>query len=79
MSFGKCVDQWVKRWPTDLAVTSSSPAGGEIVSLQTGFHCTLYFLQITLLNIEICGNLLLAIDLISVYNIYVNCIKLHDC
>ena len=26
---GAPVAQWVKRWPTDLAVTSSSPARGE--------------------------------------------------
>ena len=36
--------QWVKRWPADLAVPSSSPARGEIfstvneVTLHTTFH-----------------------------------------
>ena len=29
---GAPVAQWVKRWPTDLAVPSSSPARGEIFS-----------------------------------------------
>ena len=29
---GTPIAQWVKRWPTDLAVPSSSPAQGEIVS-----------------------------------------------
>ena len=38
------VAQWVKRWPTDLAVPSSIPTGGEIFStanrvpLHTAFH-----------------------------------------
>ena len=41
---GAPVAQWVKRWPTELAVVSSSPAGGEILStvngvlLHTAFH-----------------------------------------
>ena len=44
--------QWVKRWPTDLAVESSSPAQGEIfstvsgVSLDTAFH---YHLPVVLI------------------------------
>ena len=41
---GAPVAQWVKRWPTDLAIPSSSPARGEIIStvnevpLQAAFH-----------------------------------------
>ena len=41
---GTPVAQWVKRWPTDLVVPSSSPARGEIfptvngVPLHTAFH-----------------------------------------
>ena len=41
---GAPVAEWVKRWPTDLAVPSSSPARGEIFStvngipLHTAFH-----------------------------------------
>ena len=41
---GASVAQWVKRWPTDLAVPSSIPARGEIFStlngvpLHTAFH-----------------------------------------
>ena len=41
---GAPVAQWVKRWPTDLAVPSSIPARGEIFStvngvpLHTAFH-----------------------------------------
>ena len=30
------VAQWVKRWPTDLAVPSSRPAQGEIFSTVNG-------------------------------------------
>ena len=43
-SLGASIAQWVKRWPTDLAVPSSSPASGEIFStinefsLHTAFH-----------------------------------------
>ena len=43
-TLGAPVAQWVKRWPTDLAVVSSSPARGEIIStvdgvpLHTAFH-----------------------------------------
>ena len=33
---GAPVAQWVKRWPTDLAVPSSIPAQGEIFSTVTG-------------------------------------------
>ena len=32
--------QWVKRWPADLAVPSSSPARGEIIT-------TIYKVQLT--------------------------------
>ena len=42
---GAPLTQWVKRWPTDLAVVSSSPARGEIFPtvygvplLHTAFH-----------------------------------------
>ena len=48
---GAPVAQWVKRWPTDLAVPSSIPARGEIFStvdgvpLHTAFH---YHLPIVL-------------------------------
>ena len=41
---GAPVAQWAKRWPADLAVPSSSPARGEILStvnqipLHTAFH-----------------------------------------
>ena len=41
---GAPVAQWVKRWPTDIAVPSWSPARGEIFStidrvpLHTAFH-----------------------------------------
>ena len=41
---GAPVCQWVKHWPTDLAVQGSSPACGEIfatvngVSFHTAFH-----------------------------------------
>ena len=41
---GAPVAQWVKRWPTDLAVPSSMPARGRIFStvngvpLHTAFH-----------------------------------------
>ena len=41
---GASVSQWVKPWPSDLAVMSSSSAGGEILSmvngvpLHTAFH-----------------------------------------
>ena len=41
---GAPVAQWVKRWPTDLAVPSSIPARGKIFStingapLHTAFH-----------------------------------------
>ena len=41
---GASVDQWVKRWPTDLAVLNSIPTRGEIFStvnrvpLHTAFH-----------------------------------------
>ena len=40
---GAPVAQWVKRWPTDLAVVSPSPVRGEIltvdeVPLHTTFH-----------------------------------------
>ena len=38
---GAPVAQWVKHWPTDLAVVSLSPAGGEdLFNLTTGFHST---------------------------------------
>ena len=30
--FGASIAQWVKCWPTDLAVPSSSPSQGEIFS-----------------------------------------------
>ena len=49
---GTLVVQWVKRWPTDLAVSSSSPTGGKIFStvegvpLLTVFH---YYLPIILI------------------------------
>ena len=49
---GAPVAQWVKRWPTDLAVPSSIPARGEIFStvngvpLHTAFH---YHLPIVLI------------------------------
>ena len=33
---GAPVAQWVKRWPPDLAVPSSSPARGEIFSTING-------------------------------------------
>ena len=33
---GAPVAQWVKRWPTDLAVPSSIPARGEIFSTVNG-------------------------------------------
>ena len=33
---GSPVAQWVKCWPTDLAVPSSSPARGEIFSTLNG-------------------------------------------
>ena len=41
---GALVAQWIKHWPTDLAVPSSIPARGEIFStvngvpLHTAFH-----------------------------------------
>ena len=44
ISIGAPVAQWIKRWLTDLAVPSSSPARGEIFStinripLHTAFH-----------------------------------------
>ena len=50
--YGAPVAQWVKRWPTDLAVPSSIPARGEIFStvngvpLHTAFH---YHLPIVLI------------------------------
>ena len=34
------VAQWVKCWPTDLAVPALSPAWGEIFSTINRFHCT---------------------------------------
>ena len=42
---GAPADQWVKRWPSNLAVAGSSPAGGGVLSivngvpLHTAFHC----------------------------------------
>ena len=51
---GAPVAQWVKRWPTDLAVSGSSSAQGEIfatlngVPLQTAFH---YHPAITLIRL----------------------------
>ena len=50
---GAPVAQWVKRWPTDLAVPSSCTARGEIFStvngipLHTAFH---YHLPIVLMK-----------------------------
>ena len=38
--FGASVAQVGKRWPAYLAVSSSSPARGEIFSTVKGFHCT---------------------------------------
>ena len=43
---GALVAQWVKLWPTDLAVLSSSPARGENFSPETEFHCTQPFIII---------------------------------
>ena len=44
MGTGTPIAQWVKRWPTDLAVASLSPARGEILSTINGFHCTQPFI-----------------------------------
>ena len=43
--------QWVKRWPTDPAVPSSSPAQGEIGSTINGvpFHTTFHYPFIALI------------------------------
>ena len=44
LQLGAPMAQWVKRWPTDLAVLSSIPTRGEIFStvnrvpLHTAFH-----------------------------------------
>ena len=42
---GAPVAQWVKRWPTDLAVPSSIPARGEIFSTVNGvtLHTALHY------------------------------------
>ena len=54
---GAPVAQWVKRWPTDLAVPSSIPARGEIFStvngvpLHTAFH---YHPSIVLIWLKYC-------------------------
>ena len=39
------VDKWVKRWPTDLAVPSSSPIRGEIFSTVNGvpLHAAVHY------------------------------------
>ena len=36
LRLGVPVTQWVKRWPTDLAVPSSIPTRGEILSTVNG-------------------------------------------
>ena len=53
------VDQWVKRWPTDLAVPGSSPTRGIIFSavngvlLHTAFHYHPLIVMILLKTVEI--------------------------
>ena len=44
MRRGAPVTQWVKRWPTVLAVPSSNPVRGEIFSTVNGFHYTQPFI-----------------------------------
>ena len=41
--------KWVKRWPTDLATPSSSPAQGEIFSTlnKVPFHTAFHYLHMT--------------------------------
>ena len=47
----KCWAQWVKRWPADLAVPSSSPARGEIFSTVNGvpLHTTCHYQSLIVL------------------------------
>ena len=54
---GAPVGKWLKRWPTDLAVPSSSPTQGEIFStinrvpLHTPFH---YHPPIVMIGLKYC-------------------------
>ena len=40
---GAPIAQWIKRWPTDVAILSSSPARGEIFSTVNGVPLLIAF------------------------------------
>ena len=78
---GAPVAQWVKRWPTDLAVPSSIPARGEIFStvngvpLHTAFH---YHLPIVLIWLKYCWKGRKIASHPSIYNSCIRQDRLHE-